>query len=331
MFIKSFSLDSPAPNVVYIRLDWDTPIDSTYLMAVGPEGIINLIDLRIIDDGDNSTVPQAEITENLTQVNAGTSSEFLIMPHSSIRPEVENYTKASVIPGKYHILFACKKTNAPDSVAIRALKLFPEGHGNIAAKANSNGTIDLNLNYWSFLPDSTLISIYWNDTTSYNGHIIKHISYGEVAKDGSGSYALNFEPEHLKAGEKFYFYFVIDDGVNIPFYSDMAGPFENFPPIFGKLNVNENVEHPAQGFNVFLDHSGNGFYDTKSTGTLEPSFITDANGSFAFHKLEPGLYKVDIVIPPGYALSSDSPNPVPVTVRYNGSPMELIFTLNKEE
>jgi len=81
---------------------------------------------------------------------------------------------------------------------------------------------------------------------------------------------------------------------------------------------------------VYLDVSGDGVYNNDTTGDLEPSCVTSTDGSFEFHRLDDGIYPVNIVLPSGYVIDDTSPSTIPLSADYSGTPIQVHFTIRKE-
>lgn len=331
--IKSFELEPETSTMVMINLDWDSIIDTAYVTVMGPDGIMNLVELVVDDDGDSTSVPVITSAENLTFVEADNQIDFFIVPASSLS-ETKTAVKASLTPGLYQVFFSYNAASASiDSLNITASKFFPLPHGSISSSAAANSSIDLDMGYWAYLPDSTSISIYVNDTANYNGRLIEHIPFGTVIDDDSGSAAINYSVTNMNVGNSVYFYIVVDDGVNIPFYSDFTEPIIYYPPIYGSVTLLDSVglvDSAHQGFTVYIDESGNDKFDTESTGGLEPNCVTNKDGEFEFHSLVSSTYPINIVLPSGFVLDAASPSPLPASLTYNGTPLQINFIIRRE-
>ncbi len=325
---QTFELAAPSPTFARIHLGWPTVIDTAYVTVTGPEGHLNLIPITVQDDGDSTSMPIITAGENLTTVVNDTTVEFLLAANSSIRTE-SDAEKAPLAPGQYRVGFYYQGALGIDSMRIRADRLYPQPTGSITAKENKDGSIDLDISYNAYIPDSCIVSIFWNDSTNYNGRLVAHLPYGEIAGDGSGSTVYNFVPAELHADEDLLFYMVIDDHINTPFYSDFTPTVVYDPPIYGNIQV-VDADSLRSGITVFIDDSGNGKFDINSDST-EACCITDGDGDFSFHRLDPDNYCIDIVVPNGYELDASSPNSMPVNINYDGQPIELNFMLRKSQ
>lgn len=331
--IKSFIIEPKAPTMVRVGLNWVTPIDTSYVTVIGPAGIVNLASLLLVDDGDSNSIPTMSSSENLTFSDSDTEVDFLIVPTSSLTNDKET-KKASLAPGKYQVFFSYNSSNGIiDSLNIEAEKHHPLAHGEIAAIQSTNGSINLNLDYWAYHPDSTLISIFVNDTSSYSGSLVEHITYENISEDGSGESNYNYFPKNLNDNSSVYFYFVIDDGINTPFYSDFTKPVVYTPPIYGNITLLDQgivADSISQSFMVYIDDNGDSKYDTQSTGEQEASCVTNDLGAYEFHDLIEDNYPINIVLPKGYVLDDTSPNQLPYNVNYSGKPVKVDFTIRKE-
>jgi hypothetical protein len=326
---QTFTLDAPSPTFSRIHLGWPTAIDTAYVVVTGPEGHLNLIPITVQDDGDSTSMPIITAGENLTTVVNDTTVEFLLASSSSIRNE-NDAEKAPLAPGQYQVGFYYQGNSGIDSLSITADRLYPQPSGSLTTKENKDGSVDLDLSYEAYIPDSCIVSIFWNDTTNYNGRLVAHIPYGEVASDGSGSATFNFAPTELHADEDLLFYMVVDDHLNTPVYSDFTPMVVYDPPMYGNVKV-VDADSLRGGITVFIDDSGNGKFDINGPDSTEASCVTDGDGDFSFHRLYPDTYTIDIVVPHGYELDASSPTSVPVSVDYAGQPVQLNFILRKSQ
>jgi len=132
-----------------------------------------------------------------------------VLSASSIT-EDKSSQKASLTPGQYQVFFSYNSTNASiDSLNIIAAKHHPMATGTVTANSAGDGSIVIDLAYWAYHPDSSLISIYENDTTTYNGKLIDHVSFGSVESNGTGVASYTHVPTNMNNGSSAYYYFVI--------------------------------------------------------------------------------------------------------------------------
>jgi|GEM_PF-1428174 len=328
--INSFLLKPKTPQLLYVSLNWVKIIDTVHITVLGPEGVMNLVNLHVEDVDSSNSIPVYTTTNNVTTITKDSTAEFLLIANSLIT-EDSLLDRASLVPGKYQVILSYNSdVSQIDSFDISIEKYHSDASGTIDVTEAGSSSFNVDLNYYSYYPDSCLISVYSTDTLAYNGRLIKHLSYGAVNDSGFGRSSFIYHPPDYTAGSKIYLYYVIDDGINAPFYSNFAGGFTYSPPITGNVTVIAPGNTAIPAILVYLDHSGNGYFDTKSTGELEPAFITDENGDFAFHALSPGTYNVNLVLPKGYVLDESSPNSLPSVINYSNSPKQLNFVIRKE-
>ncbi len=328
--INSFIIEPKTPQMLYVSLDWQKEIDTAYITVLGPDGIMNLINLKVLDNDSSGVIPIVTTSDNITVVNNDSTAEFLLLANS-LNTEDSLIEHASLTPGEYKVVLSYNPgTTQIDSLLINIQKYHTDPFGSIDVKQSGESSYEIDLNYYSYYPDSCIISVYANDSTAYSGKLISHFSYGTVDDSGFGKRSLLYSPAGFNSGSKIYFYYVIDDGINAPFYSEIQGGFIYTAPITGNVKIITPGDTLKPALLVYLDHSDNGYFDTQSTGNLEPACVTDKNGNFAFHNLSESEYKVIIVLPPGYLLDESSPDTLPAVINFTGSPFNLNFVIRKE-
>ena len=65
--------------------------------------------------------------------------------------------------------------------------------------------------------------------------------------------------------------------------------------VYEDLNANgsrDNGEDGVAGWTVFLDLDNSGTWNTDASGAVEPSSITDKDGTFLIRNLQPGIYRL---------------------------------------
>ena len=141
------------------------------------------------------------------------------------------------------------------------------------------------------LVSGATVSLYRDvNNSGYHGALIQSEPYTPVTKFTADMTNLGYQ--------QYYFYFVIDDGMNSPVFSPYSTAIFPAPLVHGQV-VNSNTGLPVAGLRVFLDQNDNGNFDPAS----EPSSITSSNGIYQIYASAP-LAAVNVVLPSGFTLKS---------------------------
>ena len=326
--VRSFEIPADKSSM-FIEIDMGQQVDEAYLSVIGPDGFYDIYEIEKTEVND-TIPPIMELQDPITKFEADSAANLLVMNHE---PENDSLQQqfSTLTPGQYDLLIAYPADNEVDSVGVRVNYFHPVSFGEISAEQKANNLIELDLEYWSHFPDSTLVSVYWNDTLSYSGNHIATLDYGQPDENGFGETNIQFNPKESVDGDSIYFYFVLQDSTNAPFYSDIFGPIEHDSPVAGTVSI-ENADDDTllEGIMVFIDQNANGFYDTENTaGAFEPHVITDDEGKFHFNDLTIGqTYLIDVVVPFGYSLADGEVGFRAFT--YTGTEEQFTFNLVKD-
>ncbi|MEO9965784.1 MAG: hypothetical protein ABJF11_08350 [Reichenbachiella sp.] len=325
--VYSFEVVGNATSLM-LDVDFDQVVDETYVAVIGPDGFYDIHELIVNDLGD-SEVPEVSLgEEKMVYLNTDKLNLYVI----NLEPENEESetTSSLLTPGQYDLLISYPSTNLVDSINLEMQSFFPSHFGDLVAEDLGESKYAINMTYWGHNPDSTEISVFWNDEPSYGGYHIGTLNYGDADESGFGEINLEFTAEDIKNESDMHFYFVMDDGDAVPFYSEITESFVYNSQISGQVSIlehNDNTEH--SGIMLYVDKNNDGMYNTASTaddGEFETSIVTDEDGYFHFHGFEKSVeYKIGIVVPKGLELADGETKTQSLT--YNGSPINLEFVL----
>lgn len=324
--IHTFQVPQPAPNSMMIDIDWTDEVDSALITVIGPEGVYELTKATIISENDSTTTPTMGYEENMDYVAGDTSTTFIFTTPTAFSQE--EVVHSNLLDGRYQLVISFPGDTASiDSVQF--LPIWQEPEVSISVEETDGNRFELEADYWSSLPDSTIISFYVEGVGDSNEvKIIDHVYASNFDNDGYGTETLSFIPDFIERLDTLYFYTVIDDGVNPPLTSDTTDGYEYSPDIFGFLNFPADVDSLEGGLRLFVDEDVNGSFDTESTGGLELFAITDSLGYFAVSGLIPDEeYEIRIVLPPGYRLVGGVDRFSPKIINFDGDPIELTLEI----
>ena len=301
--VKSFEIPANKSSM-FIEIDMGKVVDEAYVSVIGPDGFYDLYEVQKTEI-DEETPPVMELADRITKFEADSAVNLLVINHAPENDSLQQHF-STLTPGQYDLLISYREENAIDSVGIQANYFHPVPKGEITAIEVGGGLINLDMEYWASMPDSTSLSVFWNDTATYGGHEIATLDYGQADEAGFAETNLIFNPSQSIHNDSIYFYYVLQDSTNAPFYSNITEPITIESPIHGNVVItNPNEETTLNGMMVFIDANVNGFYDTEGTaGANERHSITDDDGNFSFNDLTVGeTYTVDIVVPFGHSLA----------------------------
>lgn len=326
--VRSFEIP-PDKSSVFVELDMGQQVDEAYVAVIGPDGFYDVYEIQKTEMAEDEP-PLMELTDRITKFEADSAANLLIINHE---PEDDSlqHQFSTLTPGQYDLLISYREANNVDSVGVRINYFHPVSFGEISAVKRGDGLIDIDMEYWAHFPDSTRLSVFWNDTAAYTGEHIGTLDYGMADENGFAETSLTFNPKTVVDGDSLYFYFVLQDSTNAPVYSNFTSFIEHESPVSGVINItNADNDTPLMGIMVFIDENGDGFYDTEATGgAFEPSNITDDEGKFHFNNLIVGqTYTFDVVVPYGFSLADGETGFRIFT--YNGTPQTITFNLTKD-
>jgi len=325
--VRTFEL--PANNTsILVELDFGEQIDEAYVSVIGPSGLYDVYEIHKTDKGED-VPPKMEMGGMIRKFESDSAANLLIVNHA---PEIDSleYQYSTMAPGQYDVFVSYRSTDAVDSLGFRSHYFYPTATAEISAETGENGTVNLGLDYWAHIPDSTSISVYWNDTLAYGGYHIATLDYGQPDENGFGRTDIQFTPNQVAHSDELYFYYVVQDSTNVPVYSDFSRKIDHSAHVEGIVEINNSDNELVAGIMIFIDENEDGFYDTfRTAGKFEPSVITDALGSFHFNGLTIGeTYTIDIVVPFGYSLADGETGKR--TFTYDGVQQLITFEIEKD-
>jgi hypothetical protein len=310
-----------------IDIDWEEEVDSALVTVLGPEGNYELTKAVITSQNAIDETPTLTYEENVTTIANDTITTFLFTTPSAFNED--EVVQPKLPTGNYQLVISFPNEETPiDSLQIKPKWQIPES--NLIVNQTSHDSFDLEVDYWTSLPDSTYISFYVNNVNSYEGgRLINHVRATHYDQFGNGTEALTYIPSYFEGNTRdVYFYAVIEDSVNPPFQSVISSGYTFEFDLVGSLAVDDPAnELEAEGLRVFLDIDNDGSFDTDSTGDLEPFNIVDENGTFSFPDVAAGTYSLRVVLPSGYRLVGGSNNFSAQTIVYDGTPQQLTLQI----
>ena len=325
--VYDFEVPQPAPDLMLIDIDWEDEVDEALLTVLGPEGTYELTKAVITSQNAIDETPTLTYEENMTTVVQDTVSTFLFTTPSAFNED--EVIQPKLPSGNYQLVISFPNgVTEIDSLQIKPKWQIPES--NIIVNQTAHNKFDLEIDYWTSLPDSTYVSFYVNNTNSYDGgRLINHIKAANYDQFGNGTEALEYTPKYFEGNTTdAYFYAVLEDGVNPPFKSVISAGYTYEFDLVGTLTVDDPTgDVVASGLRVFLDIDNDGSFDTDSTGTLEPFNIVDDNGDFSFPDVAEGTYNLRVVLPSGYRLVGGTDNLSSQTIVFDGTPQQLILQI----
>ena len=329
-YVYSFDLPNPAPTSVLVSIDWESEVDEALITVIGPEGNYEL--LKAIDTNNGLSADKSltlDYEENMTVVKKDTVTNFFFASPSGMN--LNEKVRSNLVDGKYHVVVSFPNSESViDTIQVQSIWQQPESTINV--EKIDNNDFSLKVDYWSSLPDSTLISFYVNDVNSYEeARLINHVSATNFNEFGYGSETLEFNPTNIyDSTSELYFFAVIEDGVNPPFRSEISNSVSHEPDLKGIITLDDTItDLDVAGLRVFIDLNNNKNFDTESTGGLELFSLTNEDGFYSFPNLNSGSYNMRIVLPEGYRIAGEVDNTSSVIYTYNNQPIELNIQIEK--
>lgn len=313
--------DPVAPSTLQIAADWGSEIDSVLVTVVGPEGIYELTRLTLISKDDSTGIPTLGYEENMDWVTQDTGAVFIVTTPTALSNEEIGH--ATLVEGRYQVLFSIPRDQAPDSVSLDVEGMYQAPTIDIDISKTDN-SYEIDANYWSLVPDSTYLSFYVNTENSFEAaQLITHVEAENFDEYGYGIETLSYSPDVINTEDSLFFFAVIDDGYNPPQRLEYTVGVLHAPDFYGTVSLTEDVDTLTHGLRIFIDEDVDGSFDVASTGGLELFSIIDENGQFAIHGLEEGSYEVRIVLPPGYRFVGGTDRKSHTAITFDGTPIEL--------
>lgn len=321
--VHTFNVEDPTPNTMLIDIDWNGEVSEALVHVVGPEGIYELTKAVILEENDIGTTPTMGYEENMTTVARDTVTTFLFTTPSAFSEEETIH--ADLLAGRYQLVISFPNAVTEiDTIQFKPKWQLPAAE--ITATKNEENEFDLDIAYWSSLPDSTFVSFYANTTESYEeSRLINHIKANNFDEDGYGSESLTYAPHTFENDNgQLYFYAVIEDGINPPLRTEISESFSHSPDLKGTITLSGSViDLELDGLRIFIDEDEDGYFDTKSTGGLERFALSDLTGAYSFRDLELGTYPVRLVLPVGYRITGQTDRFSSLSITFDGEPLEL--------
>lgn len=321
--VFDFEVVHPAPDLMLIDIDWDEAVDEALITVTGPQGTYELTKAVVESQNAIDELPTMGYEENLTTVSQDTITTFLFSSPSAINEE--DVVQPKLTTGSYQLVVSFPGVETQiDSVQFKPKWQIPES--NIIVNQNDHNNFDLEVDYWSSLPDSTLVSFYVNTQNSYEGaRLINHAKATNFDSSGNGTQTISYQPKYFEENiTDIYFYAVIEDGVNPPLRSVISAAYTIEFDLVGTITVNDPTgEVVAEGLRIFIDLDNDGSFDTDSTGDLEPFSLVNELGEFSFQDLDVGTYNIRVVLPRGYRIVGGTNNQSAQTLVFDGTPQQL--------
>ncbi len=323
--VRTFEIP-PYKSSMLVEIDMGKVVDEAYVSVIGPEGFYDVYEIKKTEVAEDEP-PLMELEDRITKFELDSAANLLVINHE---PEDDSlqHQFSTLAPGNYDLLVSYRGSNNVDSVGVNVSYFSPNPFGEISSVKLSNGQIKVDMDYWAQFPDSTQLSVYWNDTASHSGYHIATLDYGQADELGFGETELTFNPFESVDQDSLYFYFTIQDSSGVPVYSEFSDPIKHESPVVGTVNVTGATEEAdVKGIMVFVDENGDGFYDTAGTNNdFEPSTLTDGDGKFHLNNMTVGqTYTIDIVVPFGYSLANGETGKR--TFVFNGQVQNFTFNL----
>lgn len=325
--VFDFEVGQSAPDLMLIDIDWVDAVDEALITVTGPQGTYELTKAVITSQNAIDETPTMSYEENMTMVAQDTVTTFLFTSPSALNED--DIVQPKLTTGNYKLIISFPGTETEiDSIQFKPKWQIPES--NMIVNQTSHNSFDLQVDYWSSLPDSTLISFYVNTENSYNGgRLINHVKASNFDSSGNGTETLTYLPKYFEENiTDVYFYAVIEDGINPPFQSVISAAYTIEFDLVGAITVDDpSGDVVAEGLRIFIDLDNDGSFDTDSTGNLEPFSLVNEDGEFSFPDLDVGTYNLRIVLPKGYRLVGGTDNFSSRTLVFDGTPQQLTLQI----
>ncbi|GAB5409510.1 MAG: hypothetical protein BalsKO_18750 [Balneolaceae bacterium] len=327
MVVHTFEVSDPMPNTMLIEIDWAEETDSALISVIGPGGNYELTKGVVLSENDSTTTPTLTYEENMDVVFGDTSSIFLYTSPSAFN-EDSSMAKAKLLDGRYQLVISFfNEATAIDSVTFTPLWQAPDV--SMSAEKTDDNRFELEIDYWSTLPDSTILSFYVTSAdANTGGRLIDHVYASNFDELGYGTETFELIPDFVTVADTLYFYGIIEDGENPPIKTEVTQGFPYQPDIIGQLIFPDGADSLKEGQRVFIDEDVDGSFDVESTGGLELFTISDSSGLFAISGLTSGEeYELRIVLPEGYRIVGEADRFGSEIIQFDGTPQTLVITM----
>jgi hypothetical protein len=261
------------------------------------------------------TNPEASILNNTyvqIPVNKGTYTAAWVAANSraAIYGDLDWQDQPGVLltPGEYilQVTGFCLNDAAltEDDFELTTSPVYPRPTVELSVSTAVAEPPKINVDYTSYLTDSTDITIYWNHVDSVNGQFLTRLTtddlFGSTAgsANGSGRQTVTFDPGTLTQ-ENIWAYAVINDHVNSPVYSNIVmGQFgEDITHLKGQITL-QGDETPVADVPIIL-------LPTDTTINRVTTY-TDAQGNYEFRNVVFNKnYTIQVHAPDGHHLSHE--------------------------
>lgn len=318
--IHNFEVSDPnPPNFVLIDARWHQEIDTVLVTVMGPEGFYETNRLVILNQNDETTMPDFGYEENMDVVVNDTSAFFMIST-----PAMDNEKEGirpSMVNGRYNVVLSYPGS-VPDSSTVKTYQHWQKPTVEMGVIENEQNNYDIDISYWSARPDSVSLMVFASDTASTSdGKLIANLFPEDLESGNSGSYSMEYSPDFIPLDDSLYFYVVLNDGANVPQKSSITDPHHHKHDINGSITFPAESDSLSSGLRVFLDEDGDGSWDIESTGGREHFAITHPDGAFDLLNIEKGTYNLSVVLPKGYRIKGTEDRFGSVEVTFDGSPV----------
>lgn len=322
--VHTFTVDQNTPDFVMVEANWHTPVDTVLINVTGPEGFYETTRIFTTNHADSTALPEFDLETNMSKVVNDTSAYFIVTtPTLSSHNDLDKYNQPSMIHGRYMVTLSYLG-NSPDSSSVTAHQHWQEPEIELEVTKNSSNRYDIDMNFWSSLPDSTEILVFVNDSLSTNnGKAIANVFPSDFDNDNFGSAAIEYTPDFVADNDSLYFYVIINDGVNPPLKSSITEAHHHIHDINGTIHFPPEADSLKSGIRVFLDLNGNGSYDSHTSDEPEPYGVSLQNGDFHVMGVENGTFDLHAILPRGYRIKGTESRFDSIKVSFNGNPTNL--------
>lgn len=329
-YVSTFELDSEEAHSLLVRMNWHEFIDSAYVTVIGPDGYHELIELFVAQDNGEGNEPDYGTNTNFDLVVSDSLANFFVTTATTI--DTTTTINETLMPGEYSV-YLSYLGEAEYDLDISVQPFVDGGSISVAGNMDEDArAIDLELDFWSARPDSTVISWYRSDSLAYNGRLIERQDSTNLFTAGnSGEALVSYQPEWQAGVDSLWFYAVLDDGANPMEFSDIIGPFVFEPDLRGTVVDSVPADSVAPGALIYVDNNNDGHWDTASTGGLEPHDVVPLDGGYAMNGLSEGTYILRVLLPDGYRLAEATDGENGIAITYANQPLVVNLTIEKSE
>lgn len=316
--VHTFEIKEDGVNYALIQADWHKTIDSVFVEVIGPEGFYDVSHWDIVSQNDVNTLPDVEIREGINYVLNDSLGYFQINTPSLIREQEAR--RPSMVKGRYQVAFYYPDMR-PDTLSLAVHQVWQDPEIQMDVTHNEANKYDIDLNFWSALPDTTEIMILVSDTPDHeDSKVIANIFPENFDADNYGSYSFEYSPDFSPINDTLYFSTQIYDNINPPIRTELSPPHAHSHDISGTLQFPAEYDSLKSGVRLFVDVNDNGSFDIESTGGLEPFGISLEDGTYHIHESDQGTFPLRAVLPRGFRIKGTENRSSAVMVTFTGEP-----------